>query len=131
MINDDSSAADAEIIACVIHCLLAAGLKEFQIEIGEVEFFKGMIEEAGLDDETEQRIKEYIHSKNFFGLTEFVNTLEIPEERKTALKSFESVWRAGYVTMQEKLVTNAASLEAIARMRKVYTALTSYGYENM
>ena len=51
MINDDSSAADAEIIACVIHCLLAAGLKEFQIEIGEVEFFKGMIEEAGLDDE--------------------------------------------------------------------------------
>ena len=29
----------------------------------------------------------------------------------------------------EKLVTNAASLEAIARMRKVYTALTSYGYE--
>ncbi len=75
LINDDSSAADAEIIACVIHCLLAAGLKEFQIEIGEVEFFKGMIEEAGLDDETEQRIKEYIHSKNFFGLTEFVNTL--------------------------------------------------------
>lgn len=26
-------------------------------------------------------------------------------------------------------MTNAASLEAIARMRKVYTALTSYGYE--
>lgn len=130
LINDDSSAADAEIIACVIHCLLAAGLKEFQIEIGEVEFFKGMIEEAGLDDETEQRIKEYIHSKNFFGLTEFVNTLEIPEERKTALKSFESLFGGlDMLDHAEKLVTNAASLEAIARMRKVYTALTSYGYE--
>ena len=100
------------------------------IEIGEVEFFKGMIEEAGLDDETEQRIKEYIHSKNFFGLTEFVNTLEIPEERKTALKSFESLFGGlDMLDHAEKLVTNAASLEAIARMRKVYTALTSYGYE--
>lgn len=130
LINDDSSAADAEIIACVIHCLLATGLKEFQIEIGEVEFFKGMIEEAGLDDETEQRIKEYIHSKNFFGLTEFVNTLEIPEERKAALKSFESLFGGqDMLDHAEKLVTNTASLEAIARMRKVYTALTSYGYE--
>ena len=83
-----------------------------------------------LDDETEQRIKEYIHSKNFFGLTEFVNTLEIPEERKTALKSFESLFGGlDMLDHAEKLVTNAASLEAIARMRKVYTALTSYGYE--
>ena len=43
LINDDSSAADAEIIACVINCLLATGLKEFQIEIGDVSFFKGIM----------------------------------------------------------------------------------------
>ena len=130
LVNDDSSAADAEIIACVIHCLLAAGLKEFQIEIGDVEFFKGMIEEAGLDSETEKRIKEYIHSKNFFGLTEFVNTLNIPAERKAALKSFESLFGGlDMLDRAETLVTNPVSLESIDRMRKVYTALASYGYE--
>ena len=59
-----------------------------------------------------------------------MNTLEIPEERKTALKSFESLFGGlDMLDHAEKLVTNAASLEAIARMRKVYTALTSYGYE--
>ncbi len=130
LVNDDSSAADAEIIACVIHCLLAAGLTEFQIEIGEVEFFRGMIEEAGLDGDTEQRIKEYIHSKNFFGLTEFVNTLQIPEEQKAALKSFESLFGGlDMLDHAEKLVSNPVSQEAIARMRKVYTALVNYGYE--
>ena len=77
LINDDSSAADAEIIACVIECLLSTGLKEFEIEIGEVEYFKGLIEEAGVDADTEQQIREYIRIKNFFGLQEFVKGLDI------------------------------------------------------
>ena len=33
LINDDSSAADAETVACVIDCLKASGLEEFQIVI--------------------------------------------------------------------------------------------------
>ena len=79
-----------------------------------------------MDDETEQRIKELHSFKEFsFGLTEFVNTLEIPEERKTATEELSRVCLAGLDMLDhaEKLVTNAASLEAIARMRKVYTAL--------
>ena len=129
LINDDSSAADAEIIACVIDCLRSAGLKEFQIEIGEVAFFKGIIEEAGLSYETETKIKEYIHDKNFFGLSEYVNSLVMPDSLKEALKSFESLFGGLDMLLRaEKLVKNETSLSAIDRMRKVYTALESYGY---
>lgn len=129
LINDDSSAADAEIIACVIDCLRSAGLKEFQIEIGEVAFFKGIIEEAGLSYETETKIKEYIHDKNFFGLSEYVNSLAMPDNLKEALKSFESLFGGLDMLLRaEKLVKNETSLSAIDRMRKVYTALESYGY---
>ena len=129
LINDDSSAADAEIIACVIDCLRSAGLKEFQIEIGEVAFFKGIIEEAGLSYETETKIKEYIHDKNFFGLSEYVNSLTMPDNLKEALKSFESLFGGLDMLLRaEKLVKNETSLSAIDRMRKVYTALESYGY---
>lgn len=130
LINDDSSAADAEIIACVISCLLAVGLKEFQIEIGEVEYFKGLIEEAGLDNETELKIREYIQMKNYFGLSEFVSNLDIAENMKKAIAEFDNLF--GGLEMLERaktLVNNSRSLEAINRMEKVYTALTSYGYE--
>ena len=59
-----------------------------------------------------------------------MNTLNIPEERKTALKSFESLFGGlDMLDRAETLVTNPESREAIVRMRKVYTALTSYGYE--
>jgi len=130
LINDDSSAADAEIIACVIHCLLAVGLTEFQIEIGEVDYFKGLINEAGIDYETENKIRDYIQLKNFFGLSEFVDNLDISDNMKKAIAEFDNLF-GGLEMLEEasRLVTNEQSLEAIDRMKKVYTALTSYGFE--
>ncbi len=131
LINDDSSAADAEIIACVIECLLSTGLKEFEIEIGEVEYFKGLIEEAGVDADTEQQIREYIRIKNFFGLQEFVKGLDISEDMKTALSCFDTLF--GGLEMLDKaagLTKNKKALEAIQRMKKIYNVLTYYGYES-
>lgn len=130
LINDDSSAADAEIIACVVRCLKKVGLTEFQIEIGEIEFFKGLIEEAGLPEDIEDKIREYIHIKNFFGLSEFVSGLDISDNMKKAFSSFDSLF--GGLEMLERaknLVSNSTSLEAIERLKKVYSALASYGYE--
>lgn len=130
LINDDSSAADAEIIACVISCLISVGLKEFQIEVGEVDYFKGIIAEAGLDSDTENIIREYIQLKNFFGLSEFVSKLDISDNMKNAIAGFDNLF--GGLEMLERastLVTNPQSLSAIDRMRKVYNALCTYGYE--
>lgn len=130
LINDDSSAADAEIIACVINCLIAVGIKEFQIEIGDVDYFKGIIAEAGLDSDTEEKIREYINLKNFFGLSEYVSKLDISDKLKEAISSFDNLF--GGLEMLDRantLVSNPQSLEAIDRMRKVYNALCTYGYE--
>lgn len=130
LVNDDSSAADAEIIACVIDCLKSVGLKEFQIEIGEIDYFKGIIEEAGIDKETEDKIRELIHIKNFFGLTEFVSKLNIAEDIKKAISGFNMLF--GGLEMLDKaesLVKNKRSTEAIERMKRVYNAIAAYGYE--
>ena len=119
-INDDSSAADAEIIACVISCLLEVGLNEFMIEIGEVDYFKGIIAEAGLDKAVEDKIKEYIQLKNFFGLSEFVSGLDISDNMKKAISEFNLLF--GGLEMLEHastLVNNKQSLDAIDRMKKV------------
>lgn len=130
LINDDSSAADAESIACVINCLLSAGLTEFQIEISETDFFKGIVAEAGLDEETELKIREYILLKNFFGLSEFVAALDISDKMKKAFTSLDTLFGGPDALCSAKeLVSNERSLEAIDRMTRVYNALTGYGYE--
>ena len=48
LIGDDTVDADVEMIVLAIDCLLSAGLKEFQVEIGEVDFYRGLVAEAGL-----------------------------------------------------------------------------------
>ena len=129
LINDDSSASDAEIIACVISCLKEVGLKEFQIEIGEVEYFKGLMTEAGIDEETETKIRDYIQIKNFFGLSEFVKGLDIADNMKAAISGFNMLF--GGIDMLDKakaLITNEKSIEAIERMKRVYKALEGYGF---
>ena len=128
-INDDSSAADAEIVACVTECMLAVGLKEFQIELSNVDFFRGLIDEAGLDEETAERIREFIHAKNFYGLSAYVDKLDISEDIKRAITGFEGLF-GGVETLDKAavLVKNGTSLEAVERLRRVYAAIEAYGY---
>lgn len=65
LIGDDSSDGDAEMIAMVIASLKAAGLEEFQVELGQVEFYRGLVEESGMDQETQEKLRELIENKNF------------------------------------------------------------------
>lgn len=54
LIGDPSVEADAEVISMVIEALKSTGLTRFQVTIGEVDYFRGLCEEAGLDEDTEK-----------------------------------------------------------------------------
>lgn len=131
LVNDDSSAADAEILATVVDCFQAVSIVDFQVEIGEVDFFKGIIEEAGLKEEDETVIRTFILNKNFFGLQEYVRHLPVSDHMKEVLTSFDQLF--GGVEMLERakrLVQNHRSLTAIERLEKVYHALSFYHAES-
>lgn len=131
LVNDDSSAADAEIIATVIDCFNEIGISDFQIEIGQIDYFKGLVAESGISEDEENQIKEYIHIKNFFGLEEYVDALDISESLKKAFVAFDSLF--GGISMLDKAegyVSNEISLEAVKRLRRVYAALECYGYQD-
>ena len=93
LIGDGSVCADAEILAMVVDSLRASGLKEFQISVGHARFFHGLIEAAGLGEEAEEELRELLNNKNFFGVEEFVETLNLDANLKklfTMLGSFET-----------------------------------------
>ena len=58
LIGESAVDADAEIIAMATSMLLASGLKDFQISIGHVGFYESLVLEAGLDDETEEKLRK-------------------------------------------------------------------------
>ncbi len=80
LVGDPSVDADAEIISLVVACLKAAGLKEFQISIGHAGFFRGLTDAAGLSVEQEEELRDLLSNKNFFGVEEFVETLQLKDD---------------------------------------------------
>lgn len=131
LIGDNSIEADAEMIAMVVDSLLQSGLTDFQVSIGEVDYFKGLCEEAGLTEETEMELKDYIHLKNFFGAEKVLIEKEVNETYKNAiLKVYDLFGNAEILTQAKYLVTNKRSQEAIARLEKLYEVLFLYGVES-
>ena len=130
LIGDTSVSADAEILAMMIETLLASGLEEFQVEVGQVAYFKGLVKEAGIDEETEAELRHLIQQKNFFGVEELANKCAIKDSVKEALFMLPQLFgQVDKLAEAKKLVENEMSLNAIDHLYKVYELLKVYGYE--
>ena len=83
-IGDESADADAELLAMTVECLLAAGLTEFQVSVGQVDYFKSLLKEAELGPEAEERLRVLISQKNSFGVEEFVEEQKLKDSMQKA-----------------------------------------------
>lgn len=130
LIGDDSVEADGEIISLVIKSLLHAGLKRFQVTIGEVEYFKGLCEEAGLDEETELDLRACISGKNYFAAQELLQERAVAEPYHSRLLKVADMFGDMCSLPEAKaMVSNSRSLKAIERLEKLYEVLKAYGVE--
>ncbi len=128
LIGDASSNGDAEMVAMVIDCLKAAGLKEFQVELGQVEFFRGLVEEAGMDQDTEEALRELIENKNYFGVEALIQKQSMSEELKLLfLKLPELFGSLEQIQSVKSMTTSERALKAIYRLEKVHGILEQYG----
>ena len=69
-------------LAITIEALLTSGLKEFQVEIGHVDFFHGLVDEAGFDNEEEVELRDLIEEKNIFGVERLIEEKDISADLK-------------------------------------------------
>lgn len=131
LIGDPSVEADAEIISMVIRALLGAGLKRFQVAIGDAEYFKGLCEEAGLDEDTELELRSFISGKNYFGAQELLTERNVAEPyRSRLLKVADMFGDMGSLAEAGAMAENVRSLAAIRRLERLYSLLELYGVES-
>lgn len=127
LLGDASPEADAEMIAMVIELLLDAGLKEFQVSIGQIDFFKGFLLAAGLDEEQEFTLRELISNKNNFGIEEFLDDIRMPKPcREAFIRMPQLFGNAEVLKEARRLADNSRSIGAIERLEAVYNVLKLY-----
>lgn len=128
LVGDDSSDADAEMIAMVIDALKSAGLQEFQVELGQVEFYRGLVEEAGMDEETRERLRELVENKNYFGVETLLSKQAIrPELKQVFLRLPELFGDIGQIRLAKTMTANTRALKAIERLEHIQEILDNYG----
>ena len=128
LIGDDSAQADAEMIAMVIQSLRSAGLKEFQVELGEVEFFRGLLEEAGISEEEGDELRELIENKNYFGVEDYISNVSKKADFKDVfLKLPELFGSVDNIRQAKEMTKNQRAQSAIDRLEKVHQILKEYG----
>ncbi|MDO4803211.1 MAG: ATP phosphoribosyltransferase regulatory subunit [Lachnospiraceae bacterium] len=130
LIGDASAAADAEVICVICDLLLSSGLKEFQVSIGEVNFFKSLAERSGLNEETVETIRQLISSKNYFGIDEVLDQSDAPSEIRKALSELPQMF--GGPEIFEKALQYAVSpqeMEAVRRLGDIQAILTEKGLD--
>ena len=126
----ESAQADAEVIAVACESLMAAGLNEFKIMVGEVNFFKGILKESGLDEENCSILQELVANRNYVGVEEMIEKNDINERTSELLRNLPKL--VGGAEVLDKAAGFTADGEALAsleKMKKLYDVLKFYGVE--
>lgn len=119
--------AEAEVIATAIYASKACGLTNFQIDLGQVEFFKGIVEEAGLSDEEAEELRILIDKKDYLGVENLIKAHGVEGNLKKLILELPGLFGSKEILSKaENLTTNARSLNAIRYLRRVLEILEDY-----
>lgn len=130
LIGDSSVEADAELIAMAIQCMKKAGFTDFQVQIGEVNYFNGLIKESGIDDETLEELRKLIEEKNYFGVEALLAKTDMDESIKKSLLGMSDLFGDEDVLEKARANTdNETALKAVDRLLRLYEVLKMYKLE--
>ena len=127
---EPSVEADAEMISLVVEALKNCGLTDLQITVGEVEYFKGICAQAGLNEEVELKLRDFISAKNYFGAQELLEEQRVRKDYAQVLLGLADLVKGTQDLESAKMqVDNERSLQAIERLEALYEVLKKYGTE--
>ena len=129
LLGEGSPEADAEVIALAIDAVTASGLQDFQIDLGQVEFFKGLMEEAGLDGAAAEQLRLYVDEKNSLAIELMKTRGEISDKAAQRVTEMTNLYGdAEVLDAAERLSEHPRCRAAIQNLRSIMRVLAEYGY---
>ena len=125
-----SEAADAEIVALAVASMETAGLKNFQVCLGQVDYIQGLMRELHLDERTQEAVKGALEAHDLVGLRVLADQAGLALKEKEILLDVPLLH--GGTEVLEKARTMAAneqSLRALDNLQTINRLLEAYGAE--
>jgi ATP phosphoribosyltransferase regulatory subunit len=124
----DKPEADAEMIAMTIEAFRAAGLARFQIDVGHVEFVRGVFESLGVARDVARALRDALRRKDAAELERLAGELSAPAATTELLLALPGLQGGPEVIPRAaSLVQNPRSERAVAGLAEVHRLLAAYG----
>jgi ATP phosphoribosyltransferase regulatory subunit len=123
LIGDASPASDVEILRLAIEALRALGVRDFQINLGDVQFVRPLLND--LPDGAAAELRNAIDRKDRAALASAARTWGAPAAVARALVELPELIGRGEVLLRARsLAPGAAALDAIERLRTIDALLS-------
>ncbi len=122
--------ADAEMIAMAVKSLQAVGATDFSIDLGQVDFLRGILDDLPLKATQSREIRSLIAAKDMSGLQQKLKDTPLSEQQRTEILALPKLYGGREVLDQARqVILNPASQRALDNLEKVLEVLTVYGVE--
>ena len=128
LIGLDSPEADAEMIAMAIEALQAVGAEGFTIDIGQVDFFRGVMDGLPLDGRLAELVADAILRKDSSELQSLLKDVELEDAARKEVLALPRLYGGRKVLeTAARVVRNERSRKALDNLSQVLDVLEVYG----
>ena len=120
--------AEAEILLLALETLKRSGLRDFQLELGQTQFFQGLMAEAGLSPAQTDQVRALTEQKNALGIQLLLRQSDVSEDVTRRLMRLTRLFGdVSVLDEAEALTANPLCRSAIANLRALIAILKDCG----
>ncbi len=122
LVGSTAPAADAEVLALTARALEAAGIEQFQLVVGQMQYFEGLLLDLQLNPEAREGLTQAIDRNSAPSLEAFLRTAQLSPRQRQAVQEVPHLGgvaidailcRAEALALNEKMVAATSNLRAI------------------
>ena len=130
LIGAASPQADAEVLALTVEAMRVAGLHDFKLVIGQLQFFTGLLKDLNLNPVQQQALQQAIDRNSAAELEEFLRDVPLRTQQRRTVE--ELPFLSGHdpesvIDRADRLCLNYAMHAALENLRAIVVCLDAHG----
>lgn len=124
LIGLDSPEADAEMVAMAVEAMQGLGFDDFKIDLGQVEFCRGVMAASGLAGRALQGLREAVARKDVSAVTKILAESNVSAESRREITALPRLFGGREVLEEaDRVAGNSRSRAALENLRQVLEIL--------
>lgn len=120
--------ADAEVIALAITALKEIGIDSFQVDVGQVNYFIGLAEDAGLSGAAIEQLRQAVEQKNSLSIEMLLKEAQVEEATRERILQLPMLYGGKEVLDTARdYSSNPRCRQAVENIGEVWSILEEYG----